>query len=377
MTPMTDPLRVLDSIDDGVYVTDLARCIVYWNKAAERLTRWMRADVVGRCCYDSVLCHVDKDGHQLCGQEHCPLHRSIVTGNSATVPIIVFAMSKDGARVPLRVSVAPVRAPDGGIIGGVEVFRDLSADIRDVERARTIQAMAMRLDLPKDPRISVRTHYIPCDVIGGDYHAMAAIDADRYGFLFADVCGHGVPAALYTMCLRSLWVANAPLLGSPREMAAAMNRSLSSLMQGDSPFATALCGVVDLAKGLACVAGAGSPAPLLFRKDGGHRVVDSQGMPLGIDPGAQYTETTVPVTPGDCLLMYSDGATEVTQKDGQMLGDEGLVGCLGRLGYPRPAVTFEQVEEAILLASDRIRFDDDLSFLELRFSLPQAQERTQ
>ena len=365
MNPMKDPLRVLDAIDDGVYVTDPDRRVVYWNQAAERITRWTASDVMGKCCYDNVLCHVDKDGRQLCGQEHCPLHRAIVSGNSSTAPVIVFALGKDGRRVPMRVSVAPVCASDGTIIGGVEVFRDLSADIREIERAKKVQSAIVRVDLPEDPRISVRAHYIPCDVIGGDYHALTTIDADRYAFLFADVCGHGLPAALYTMCLYSLWQANAALLDRPAELACALDRSLSKLTGEDVSFASALCGVVDLAKGVARIAGAGSPAPLLFQADGTCRVIECAGTPLGLGV-ADYAETPTPLQPGDTLLMYSDGASEVTRSDGSMLDTQGVLDCLRHLGYPRDDVALSQIEEAILMASDRVRFDDDMSFLEIR-----------
>lgn len=106
---LLSPLLVLDSISDGVYVTDLDRKIVYWNKSAERITGWLPADVVGRCCHDGILCHIDKDGHVLCGQEYCPLHRSIVSGHQSTAPIVVFAQGKNGNRVPMRVMAGPIR----------------------------------------------------------------------------------------------------------------------------------------------------------------------------------------------------------------------------------------------------------------------------
>ena len=127
---MDDPLcadagLILDSLGDGVYVTDVDRRIVYWNRAAEQITGWSAQDMVGRHCFDSLLSHVDKDGHELCGKEYCPLHRSIVTGASSGVPL-VFAKRKDGRRTPVQVTVAPIRNAAGEIIGGVEAFRDIS-----------------------------------------------------------------------------------------------------------------------------------------------------------------------------------------------------------------------------------------------------------
>jgi PAS domain S-box-containing protein len=119
---MDDPLcadarLILDSLGDGVYVTDVDRRIVYWNQAAEQITGWSMHDMVGRHCFDSLLSHVDKDGHQLCGNEYCPLHRSIVTGASSGVPL-VFAQRKDGRRTPVQVTVAPIRNAAGQVIGG-------------------------------------------------------------------------------------------------------------------------------------------------------------------------------------------------------------------------------------------------------------------
>ncbi len=85
--------------------------------------------MVGRHCFDSLLSHVDKDGHELCGNEYCPLHRSIVTGASSGAPL-VFAKRKDGRRTPVQVTVAPIRNAAGEIIGGVEAFRDISPALR-------------------------------------------------------------------------------------------------------------------------------------------------------------------------------------------------------------------------------------------------------
>jgi phosphoserine phosphatase RsbU/P len=363
---MANPLLVLDSINDGVYVTDTNRRIVYWNRSAERITGWRAEDVVGRCCHEGILCHRDKDGHRLCGEEHCPLHRAIVSGKGSTSPIILFANSKEGDRVPVRVSVAPIRDEGGRIVGGVETFRDLWEEIRDMERARRIQSLTMRQDLPADDRIAFRQLYTPRDVVGGDYHAIARISPDVYGFLLADVCGHGVPAALYTMYLRSLWEAHLHLLPTPGPFASAMNKSLCDLIDEEEPFAVALCGAVDLGSGVIRLTGCGTPPPLWYASGSEGKPVPISGLPLGVLEEAAYTEVTLPFGQGDCLLLYTDGAVEVTDSTGRQLGTEGLAACLGKLGYPQRKVAFQEVEEAILRGSDRIRLDDDLTFLEVR-----------
>ena len=101
--------ELLNSLADGAYITDKDRRILFWNRAAHRIVGWDTNEVVGRTCYDNVLVHVDKDGHQLCGCEYCPLHRSIVTGQASEGSLLVFALHKSGARVPVEVTVAPIR----------------------------------------------------------------------------------------------------------------------------------------------------------------------------------------------------------------------------------------------------------------------------
>ena len=72
---------VLNSIFDGVYIVDRERRIIFWNRAAEEITGHLRKDVMGRCCHDTILNHIDGNGTMLC-LSACPLQRSIQTGES-------------------------------------------------------------------------------------------------------------------------------------------------------------------------------------------------------------------------------------------------------------------------------------------------------
>ena len=362
----SDPRAVLDSLNDGIYVTNRDRQIVYWGRSAERITGWLADDVLGKRCSDEVLCHIDKDGHRLCGEEHCPLHRAIVTGQSSTTPVIMFALSKDGKRIPLQTSVAPVRNSSGEVIGGVETFRDLSDEFNDFQRVKKIQSLALRKDVPADSRVRISTHFVPHDIIGGDYYAIAKLDADRYGFLLADLTGHGVAAALYTMFLSSLWEANHDLVSTPGKFAEAVNKSLCDLIKEEEPFAAALCGVLDLERGELRMAGAGNPSPILVRNGNEYEQLACSGLLLGLFEEARYEEAVVNIQSGDCLLFFTDGAVEISLSEGGLLNSDGLAAILKELGYPNSNVTLAGIEEELLRRSDRIRFDDDLTFLEIR-----------
>ena len=359
---------VLDSVNEGVYVTDTERRIVYWGKAAERITGWPAAEVVGRQCLDGILCHIDKDGHRLCGEEYCPLHRSMATGERSKVPIIVFAQTRDGGRVPLQAAVAPLRNAAGEVIGGVETFRDISHEMADIQRASKIQRLSLQQELPPDDRVRFTFRYVPQDVIGGDYFAVARLSPDQYGFIIADVTGHGVPAALYTMFLSSLWATHRELLLHPAEFAGVVGDRLEQLIEESSPFAAALCGVFDLARGEMRLVGAGNPAPLIRRADGTWEEPQAAGLPLGLMHGAEYEETIVPLHAGDSMLFFTDGAVEITAGEDEMNGAEGLRRILDELKYPSSDFSFEQVESRLLAASNRIRFDDDVTFLDVQIS---------
>lgn len=357
---------VLDAINEGVYVTDMDRRIVYWGKGAERITGWAASDVVGKKCLDDVLCHVDKDGHLLCGKEYCPLHRSMATGQRSTLPIIVFALTRSGGRVPLQVAVAPLLNEAGEITGGVETFRDISHEMADIDRARKIQQLSLVCDVPFDPRIKFSLRYVPQDVIGGDYCAVARLTPDHYGFLLADVMGHGVPAALYTMFLSSLWAEHQQLLLKPAEFARAIGDRLEQLIEESEPFAAAICGVFDLKQGEMRLVGAGNPPPLVRRAHGEWETPEAPGFFLGLMEGAEYEETVVSLHDGDSLLFYTDGATEISGASGEFIGSEGLRSILERVGYPSPEFPFTKIENELLASSNRIRFDDDLTFLDVQ-----------
>jgi PAS domain S-box-containing protein len=355
---------VLDSVNAGVYVTDRDRRILYWNKAAQRITGWPADQILGKRCLDQVLCHVDKDGRQLCGEEFCPLHRAITTGTSSVVPIVVYAKTAKGGRVPMRVSVGPLRDESGEIVGGVETFQDMSAEIGDLHRAQKIQSQCLLNEAINDPRVSVRVHSAPHDLVGGDFCAISRSTPDRYAFILADVMGHGTSAALYTMYLRSLWD-EYRLLETPAAILSAMNVRLSGVMTGAGAFATALCGTLDVTSGQLRLSSAGGPEPLVFGRDSGKPAIGMSGVPMGLMDHTDYEQVEQQLDRGDRLLLFSDGAVEIHDPDNKELGAEGLVRLLQEMDYPRTTLAFEDLERKLLVYSNGIRFGDDLTFIEV------------
>ncbi len=358
---------ILDSLNDGLYVCDTDRRILYWSKSAERITGWTSQQVVGRCCRDNILVHVDKDGRCLCGEEFCPLHRCMRTDKASSTPLVVFGQTGSGGRKPMTVSVAPIHDADGLVVGGVETFQDFTETYANLKRAKQIQTLAMGHDLPQDDRVGFASFYLPHDMIGGDYIAVRQLDADHYGFILADVMGHGVAAALYTMHLSALWDRFSPELMRPSQFAQHLNRELCKVVKDES-FATAVCGVLDVSRKSLLVTSAGGPPLLLFKTDGSTKLIAGSGCPFGMIYDAVYDESEYQCAGGDCLLVFSDAAIELQDAAGNLLGTDGLVRIMNSLSYPESRINIESLQRALLTYSNEIRLDDDLTLLEVSFS---------
>ena len=112
---------VLENLPTGVYLVDEDRRILFWNDGAERITGFLRQDVVGRFCRENILVHCDEANVLLCGAA-CPLTHTMRDGRPREAD--VYLRHKDGYRVPVRVRAVPIKDRDGVIIGAAESFEE-------------------------------------------------------------------------------------------------------------------------------------------------------------------------------------------------------------------------------------------------------------
>jgi diguanylate cyclase (GGDEF)-like protein/PAS domain S-box-containing protein len=131
--------QILDNLIDGVYFTDRERRITYWNQAAESFSGYRAEEVIGRCCNDNLLMHIDEAGRPLCEGE-CPLSRTIADGRPRRAE--VYFHHKAGHRVPVEIRVCPIQGSNGEIVGAVEIFNDNSRQRAVRERAREFAKLA-------------------------------------------------------------------------------------------------------------------------------------------------------------------------------------------------------------------------------------------
>lgn len=131
---------VLENLHDGLYFTDTHRVITFWNHAAERITGYTAAEVLGRSCAANILVHVDTDGRSLCGGL-CPL--AMAMADSVGREAEVFLRHKDGHRVPVLVRTGPLKDRQDQVVGGIELFTDLSNILANNSRVRELEQLAL------------------------------------------------------------------------------------------------------------------------------------------------------------------------------------------------------------------------------------------
>ena len=131
--------NIIESLHDGLYFVDRNRIIKYWNKAAEKISGYKAEEVVGRSCSDNILTHIDRDGNNLC-TGLCPLAATI----SDNIPreAEVYMHHKDGHRVPVSVRISTLTDDKGKIIGGIELFTDISNQKATKIKIKELEKMA-------------------------------------------------------------------------------------------------------------------------------------------------------------------------------------------------------------------------------------------
>jgi serine phosphatase RsbU (regulator of sigma subunit) len=239
--------------------------------------------------------------------------------------------------------------------------------MRNLERAKQIQSLSLKEEIIQDPRVTFSTYYVPLELIGGDYYKVEPLDKDRYALMLADVMGHGIAAALYTMHLYSLWEESRALLPNPTSFIEEINRKLCRLTRHDESYATCIYGLLDIEKQSIRFCSAGGPPVLLIRDNPEYEALTLPGLPLGLLEESTYDELGIELHKGDSLLLFTDAAVEVFDANGNQLGTKGLLNIVREIGYPGSSKKMERLEKELLKFSNQIRLNDDLTILGIQF----------
>ena len=197
-----------------------------------------------------------------------------------------------------------------------------------------IQRSILPSHMPHIPNLSVAAYYQTSQQAGGDYYDFFSLPQGRWGFLIADVSGHGTPAAVLMAVTHALAHTYQGDHHRPGLLLEHLNRELFRLHTSRSDtFVTAFYAIYDPQTRRMEYASAGHNPPRLKRcQDGSLALLDQAGgLPLGITPVQEYRSASLQLVPGDQVVLYTDGITEAHDPSGNQFGlarlDRALTKC--------------------------------------------------
>ncbi|MGV1089539.1 MAG: PAS domain S-box protein, partial [Mycobacterium sp.] len=304
----------------------------------------------------------------------------------------------DGHPVLGDLSVSCLRLPDGGVEMFIAQITDITALMEANEQnrilAQQLQRQSDKLQQQTDRltaelesaasymssimptgltgEVSVSSRYLPSRELGGDSFDYTWIDDDHLLVYLIDVSGHGLEPALLTVSLhnmlRSGSLAPETLL-MPDEVLGELNRRFQMDQQGYHYF-TMWCGVYEVSSRTLRYSSAGAPPAFAFNSATGGQVevteLSTRSTPVGMFEDTEFTSRSYAVPAGCRILVYSDGASEITLADERQLSLAGFKDLTSRLAHA-PDCTLDELIDELNALSPLRAFEDDCSLILLKF----------
>jgi serine phosphatase RsbU (regulator of sigma subunit) len=233
-----------------------------------------------------------------------------------------------------------------------------------LKQAKRIMQQIITKEVPIHPELNINVKYILMDKIGGDFYKFFHFPDGKIAILIADICGHGLSAAMLASVAHSvISTLNEELLHTPGRLLTQMNEVLSGLMGGN--FLTAYYCIIDFEQDTLIYANGGHPHPFLFQNK--HLEITSlksQGSIIGVIPGMIYEESQIRFSKGDKLFIFTDGLLESTNKDRYEYLDDDKVSRLVLRNIDRNGdLLIEEILNGINKELSRKEFMDDVTFI--------------
>jgi serine phosphatase RsbU (regulator of sigma subunit) len=218
---------------------------------------------------------------------------------------------------------------------------------RELELGRRIQTSFLPDALPAPAGYEVAARFRAARQVSGDfYDAFSPPGRSEVLLVVGDVCGKGVPAALFMAVLRSLvrvladqWALAAA--GAPEGAAALLertarlvNRQIAETHGATNMFATLFLGVLAPGDGRLVYLNAGHDPPIVLDAGGVAARLGPTGPAVGLLPGLEFRVAEARLEPGGLLCAYTDGVPENRSAVGALYGEERLI---ARLAAPAPS----------------------------------------
>jgi len=218
---------------------------------------------------------------------------------------------------------------------------------RELELAARIQKDFLPKADPSCAELDIAGKNVPCLQVGGDYYDFLHIDDRRLGITVADVAGKGVSASLLMASLRAALQSEVRPDYRLSDMADKLNGFVHRSSAINS-FITFFFAELDRATGELAYVNAGHNAPLIIGGDGRVRTLPSTGLCLGMLPDMTYEACRDTLSPGEIMILYTDGLSESRNTEKEEYGSERLADVC----RTRPKATARELMDAIFMDLD-------------------------
>jgi len=236
---------------------------------------------------------------------------------------------------------------------------------QELAAARHIQQALLPRELHRFAHFQGTAWNVPCMAVGGDYFDVIELGPDRSAFLIADVSGKGLGAAMVTAMLQGTF--SALTLG--HDLAPVFNH-VNRFIATRSEFrryATLFFGILDSNGHLEYI-NAGHLPPLLVRGGRVEEAFEATSVPVGLFADTRYTPTSATLSPGDTLVLFTDGVNEAVNPRGERYEMERLEQVVAK----HSTAGIEELKMAVLKDLERFTQGapqaDDVTLLIVRFN---------
>jgi len=327
---------ILETLNDGVIIADESGRILFVNPVFEEMTRMLRSEIIGR---DAQHMNLGAEDYACLQAFRKETHK---TGRGREAFLLP---TKDGKRLPVVVSVRVVRQP-GRKRFSIVTLTDMSeqkctegklraANARpegrqlEIEEDLTLAARVQQSLAPKPllwGRLRVDTFYKASHTIGGDFGVVRPMNDEYLDLLLGDVSGHGISSALVANRIYAETITQlshrAPLV----DVLGCLNALLIENIGPLGFFVTLAAARIDRSGRAMESAGAGHPPAMIVQPGAEPRLLPSRSTILGALPNAVDADATLytGLEPGDRIVLYTDGITDVFDSRGEMLKVDGV-----------------------------------------------------
>lgn len=230
--------------------------------------------------------------------------------------------------------------------------------LQELSLARSIQASFLPESVPQLPGWQFTATLEPARQIAGDYYDFLNLSDGKLGILIADVADKGLGSALYMALSNTLIRTFADEY--PDDPALVLKTANQHILRNARAnlFVTVFFAVLDPISGLLHYANAGHNPPILVGADG-IKTLNNTGMPLGIDEENEWGSEEIVISPGEILLLYTDGVTDAQNSDGEFIDRKVILNILQQnIGKSVQVIQKGILEKVHNFVGDAPRFDD-------------------